>query len=128
MRALYVRVSSASNIASHTAFRAVNTSIFQTRNTALPCSSKKPRPAGEIREVRPKRQLSHKLETIEPAAAQFLKQATFGFGVIAAECAGAGAGRVRLKSHEAETDERNDSVAELVEPKGPHPPFGHPLG
>ena len=40
MRALYVRASNASSIASHTAFRPVNTSMFQTRNTTHPRSSK----------------------------------------------------------------------------------------
>ena len=32
-----------------------------------------------------------------------------------------------MKGHEAETMRREDSVAEPAEPKGPHPPFGHPL-
>ena len=47
--------------------------------------------AGKIREVWSDWKLPHKLETIEPAAAQFFPQPAFSLSVILAEGAGAGA-------------------------------------
>lgn len=77
-------------------------------------------PASKVREVRPNRQLPHKLEAIEPAAAQLLPQSSLSLGVILPKCPGTGEGCFGLVGHKRETDERNDSVAKFAERKGPN--------
>ena len=66
--------------------------------------------APEICEIRADGKLPHKLETIEPATAQFFPQAAFGFGVVLAKGAGASSRCFGLVGHEDKTDEVVKSV------------------